>query len=381
MKYFFLFIIFVTSFSIVSYEEAFDAVSVRVEKLNNDFFKEEVFPQYGDGSGMIKGEGIGWTGGFWCGMNWYHYLRNPEDANLERARIWTDWLLQEAQEFDTHDLGFLYHHSAVLAYELTGDKEYKLAALDAADRLLERMHPEAGVITLAPRWNDQTSADTTANLPLLAWAYDISGDKQYKEGIQKHLSNALPYLIREDDSTYHAFSFDLETGEVLWQGSIHNQGYSDESCWSRGHFWLAFGLLRIYQYGFEEYVDIARELVEYALEFYEPGKLLWYDFKDPDPQWKDSSAVVLMAYCLQYLSEIYNDQQYQQKADEMIQTVISTSLDIDKASPSAGVVGNCYYRQQQPEIEGFWGTYYFYEYLWEYGELEPLEVATWELYE
>lgn len=44
---------------------------------------------------------------------------------------------------------------------------------------------------------------------------------------------------RGDDSSYHTFTFDIQSGEPVG-GSTH-QGYSNGSTWTRGQAWGIYG--------------------------------------------------------------------------------------------------------------------------------------------
>lgn len=54
--------------------------------------------------------------------------------------------------------------------------------------------------------------DCLLNLPLLYWASEVTGDKKYACMAENHIKTAVNCILREDDSTYHTYFIDMETG-------------------------------------------------------------------------------------------------------------------------------------------------------------------------
>lgn len=136
-------------------------------------------------------------------------------------------------------MGFLYTLSCVAAYKLTGNETGKEAALMAADKLISRFQIKGEFIQawgeLGAKDNYRLIIDCLLNLPLLYWATEVSGDEKYAQIADKHTKTSLNNLIRGDNSTYHTFFFDPESG-VPVKGVTH-QGYKDGSAWARGQAW------------------------------------------------------------------------------------------------------------------------------------------------
>lgn len=82
--------------------------------------------------------------------------------------------------------------------------------------------------------------DCSMNLPLIYWAYEVTGNKQYYDISYNHITKASKYIVRTDGSTFHTFYMDVDTGEPKFGKT--SQGFSDKSCWSRGQ---ACGLLEL----------------------------------------------------------------------------------------------------------------------------------------
>ncbi len=61
---------------------------------------------------------------------------------------------------------------------------------------------------------------------------------------RRHTAQLREHILREDDSTFHTFYWDAETGEPL-RGATE-QGAFDESCWARGQAWGIYGFAMNY---------------------------------------------------------------------------------------------------------------------------------------
>ena len=152
--------------------------------------------------------------------------------------------VRDEVELDTHDLGFLYTLSCVAAWRLLGDEDARAAALLAADHLMRRFLEPAGIIQAwgdlsDPAQRGRTIIDSLMNMPLLTWAAEQTGDARYSDAVRRHTAQLREHIIRDDDSTFHTFYWDAETGEPL-RGATE-QGAYDDSCWSRGQAWGIYG--------------------------------------------------------------------------------------------------------------------------------------------
>ena len=72
-------------------------------------------------------------------------------------------------------------------------------------------------------------------MPLLFWASKVTGDKKYEEKAQAHIKTAMENIVRDDNSTYHTYFFDMETGKPT--KGVTCQGNRDGSAWARGQAW------------------------------------------------------------------------------------------------------------------------------------------------
>lgn len=213
-----------------------------------------------------------WTNSFWPGQLWLAWEMTGDDKYRTAAESYLPSFaerLEKRIETATHDLGFLYTLSCVSAWRLTGNETARRTALQAADILMERFNPVAKIIQAwgdlsDPEQQGRMIIDCNMNLPLLYWASEQTGDPRYAEAATAHAEQAAEYIVREDSSTFHTYYMDINTGEARF-GNTH-QGYSDNSCWSRGQAWGIYGFLLCYHYtGDKDLVDLSRSLAHYFI--------------------------------------------------------------------------------------------------------------------
>ncbi len=244
-----------------------------------------------------------WTTGFWTGELWLDYENSGDEAFKKAANIQIDSFLkriQQLEDVDHHDMGFLFSPSCVAGYKLTGNETSKKAALLAADHLIGRYHPIGEYIQA---WGSMDSPDNCRliidcllNLPLLYWASEITGDGKYKEIAEKHIHTTLKNVIREDYSTWHTFYFDLNTGEPSHGATC--QGYRDGSAWARGQAWGIYGIALSYGYTRKaEYLDLFRKVTDFFLQALPQDMVPYWDleFIEGTEQPRDSSSASIAA--------------------------------------------------------------------------------------
>jgi unsaturated chondroitin disaccharide hydrolase len=92
--------------------------------------------------------------------------------------------------------------------------------------------------------------DCLLNIPLLYWASEVTSDNKYHNIAYRHYNTTINNIFREDGSSYHTIIFDKETGKPV--KGVTRQGYSDESCWSRGQAWALYGVPLTNKYHYSE---------------------------------------------------------------------------------------------------------------------------------
>lgn len=258
-----------------------------------------------------------WTTGFWTGELWLDFEHSGDECFKKAALIQIDNFYQRIltkHNVDHHDMGFLYSLSCVAGYKLTGSETGKKAALLAADQLISRYHEKGGFIQAWGSMQDQNNyrliIDCLLNLPLLYWASDITGDEIYKDIAKKHITTTINNVIREDNSSWHTFYFDPETGEPS-HGATH-QGYRDGSAWARGQAWGIYGLALSYRYTRnEEYKEIFQNITNFFLGRLPKDMIPYWDleFTDGSEEPRDSSAAAIAACGMLEMSKYLSEDQ------------------------------------------------------------------------
>ena len=148
---------------------------------------------------------IEWTDGFWTGLLWLAYEVTGDEKYRDRALENVQSFKHRVEnriELDHHDLGFLYVPSCVAAYRLTGSEDARIAALLAADKLMERWQPKGKFLQA---WGPMDSPehyrfiiDCMLNLPILYFASEETGDTHYRDVSRMHFDTTVNNIIRED---------------------------------------------------------------------------------------------------------------------------------------------------------------------------------------
>lgn len=133
-------------------------------------------------------------------------------------------------------------------------KAYEAILLHSAESAMKRYDPRVGVIK---SWNEKASwdgktvwkypviIDNMMNLELLFFASMKTGDPKYRNAAISHATKTMKNHFRDDYTTYHVVDYDTATGEVLHQQT--NQGYADNSTWSRGQGWAIYGFTLMFR--------------------------------------------------------------------------------------------------------------------------------------
>lgn len=198
-----------------------------------------------------------------------------------------------------HDVGFAFSPSCVAAYKVLGDEEARQIALEAADHFYNFSYSQKGgfILRLASHQDElvhcRTMMDTLMNVPLLFWAGQETGRNEYIEAAKSQLKITNDYLIRGDASSFHHYQFEVGTHKPLY--GVTWQGYSDDSCWARGHGWGVCGIPLAYAYTKEPYLaDLHRDITYYMLNHLPEDMIPYWDFVFTEgDQPRDSSAGVI----------------------------------------------------------------------------------------
>lgn len=258
----------------------------------------------------------GWTTSFRTGMLWLAWELSGDDAFREAAQVDVadfERRVRAEEDLDTHDLGFLYTLSTVAAWRLVGDDAARATSLLAADHLMRRFLEPAGIIQAwgdltDPAQRGRTIIDSLMNMPLLTWAYEQTGEERFADAVVRHTAQLREHILRDDDSTFHTFYWDAETGEPLRGGT--EQGAADESCWARGQAWGIYGFAMNYAVtGDERVLEASRRCADYFLRHLPADEVPFWDlvYTDGSDAPRDSSAAAIAVCGLLELAKVETD--------------------------------------------------------------------------
>lgn len=325
--------------------------------------------------GIPEGGNRGWTTSFWPGMQWLAWELTGEDEFRDAAVAHAaDFArrVTDGQDLDTHDLGFLYTLSSVTAWQLLGNAAARDAALGAADHLMGRFLPAAGIIQAwgdlsDPAQRGRTIVDSLMNLPLLTWAGRQTGDARYAQAVRRHADQMRTHMLRSDNSTFHTYYWDPATGQPRFGAT--EQGAHDGSCWARGQAWGIYGFaLNYHATGDSRLIEASRRCADYFLAHL-PGDLVpcWdlsYDGDSDAP--RDSSAAAIAACGLFELAGLDDGAgRYRQAAGDILDALIAGYTPAPDGSSDALLLRGVYDLPKGIGVnEGtLWGDYFYLEAL------------------
>ena len=306
-----------------------------------------------------------WSGGFWIGLLWHAYKISGDEKYKESAYEWLKRLGSRRNDKNMlFDLGFMFYPSFVLGYEITNDNHLKRVALEAADTLSTFFNESSGFvyheITINGKKAGRTIIDVMMELPLLWWAYEETGEEKYYNIAYTHTKRTIKEFIRADYSTIHVIDFDLETGEIIRKITV--QGYSDDSCWSRGQAWAIYGFALAYKYTEDElFLKTAENLARYFIKNLPEDFVPYWDFDDPNKEVKDSSAAAIASSGLLDLSELSGKKEFRDGAINILSSLCNNYL---SGEDEDGILAHgCFHKPEGMGVDEslIWGDYYFVE--------------------
>ena len=344
------------------------------------------FPYVTDASGawrtMLASESAGyrpdgwthgnWFCGFWVGLLVAAHLWTRKPLYLALAEERMRLVAERANDPNTHDIGFIFLSSALPLWQVTGDQRHQDVALKAADQLRRRLvMTERGAYISSwgpmtdPRGRCSSAIDTMANIPLLYWAAQASGDAGYALAGVAHAEMTRAF-IRPDHSTFHAVEYDPVSGAR--KRGYTFQGSSDSSFWSRGQCWAIRGYVATaLATGIPSYVTLAETLAERFLERLGPMPVPPYDFDDASPTRPlDSSAGAILVSSLLDIAALQSDParaaHWQKRALTLLDNLIRECL--AREDTHRGMLKHgCYSWPHRDGVDSavMFGDYYFIE--------------------
>jgi uncharacterized protein YyaL (SSP411 family) len=165
------------------------------------------------------------------------------------------------------------------------------------------------------------------DLELMYYVADLTKDPRLAKIATRHAHKTLKSHIRADNSTCHVVNFEQTDGSVKQR--MTNQGYSDESCWSRGQAWGITGFAQCYKWTAEpKFLEASKALADYFLARLPADDVPFWDFDAPQPAPRDTSAAMVAAYgmLLLFETEREDNKKYYDAAMRIVSGVVRISL-------------------------------------------------------
>lgn len=323
-----------------------------------------------------------WTNGFWPGILWLAYRQTNKKEYAGWAVSIENKLDGALKEFYNlhHDVGFMWHISAVANYKITGNEIAAKRGTMAASILASRFNPAGSFIRA---WNGEERTgwaiiDCMMNLGILYWASDYMKDPRFSNIAQAHAETVMKHFIYEDGSSKHICKFDPITGKYI--ENYGGQGYSVDSAWSRGAAWALYGFAISAKYtGRQDFLNTGKKVANFFISHLPEDYVPFADFKAPKDMNinKDSSAAATAASGLLLLSKLVPEDQkdfYRLSAEKIVSSLYYnyTDWDGDEAFIQKGCSAFHSKGKENLETSLIFGDYYFLEALLQLNGAEEL---------
>lgn len=253
------------------------------------------------------------------------------------ARWWAEGIVGQAPRTDTHDLGFTIQPAFQREYERSKSDKALDCLKTAAHALASRFSSSAGVIR---SWDTAINKrytftdldsdfiviiDNMCNLSMLYYVASITGDLLLSTVATTHAENTLKHHFRHPEwSTYHVVNYERLTGEP--KAKFTNQGYEDETTWSRGQAWAVLGFAETYAWTKQEkFLEAAKGAADYFLSQLADDGVPQWDFGAPDGHIKDTSAAMITALGLLTIYESTKEEKYLELCLKLVLAVVQRS--------------------------------------------------------
>ncbi len=311
-----------------------------------------------------------WTNGFWGGLLWqlYHATNRPEyRRSAEKVEERLDRSLEEYENL-YHDVGFMWMHTAVADYRLTGNRKSYVRGQHAANLLAGRFNVLGNYIRA---WNDDKAGwmiiDCLMNLSLLYWATEQTGDPRFAAVAKRHADTAMEKVLRPDGSCNHIAVLNPESGEV--EDLPGGQGFGKGSSWARGQAWAVYGFAISHAHTKEQkYLDAAKRAAHYFIAGAAVHDFLpLCDFRAPEePLYYDSTAGACAVCGLLEIAIHVPELEkplYEQAALRMLRAMEAKFCNWNEEEDGILGMGKVAYHEQGDRQQGsiIYGDYFFAE--------------------
>lgn len=324
-----------------------DALDQCIETTRHNLRALEEFPEsfkHGHWRPIEKERPAGhWVDGFWTGLLWLAWAHSGDALLRQGAERWNGRLAHLKASRGSHDLGFIFYLSHVIAGRLTGDAAWYDQAIEAACTLVKRYNPRGEYLQAwdddgIRKWVGRTNIDLMMNLALLYWASEKTGDASLAHIATQHARTSRLALVRGDGSTAHVADFNPATGLLIRQEQY--QGYSHDSCWSRGQAWALYGFSTCFRYtGIPGFLTTAQALADYTQRRLPADLVPFWDYDSPHipDTYRDSSAAAVTVCGLVELAAVdsENAARWLKLAERMLHSLCDSYLIRDASGPSS----------------------------------------------
>ena len=342
------------------------------------------YPLYTD-RGLWKHDKPAWT--HWCdgflpGMMWlFLESRMADDPTFWRATAeqYSRALESRKEDRDVHDLGFIFFHGTYRrwfnATVAEGRPQPELNdVVIRAGQVLAMRFKERGHYLRSFLSDDSLFIDIMMNVPIIFYAAKATDDKRLYDIALRHCLTTRRTIVRGDGSTSHEGIFDTTTGEFLRQTT--QQGYRNDSAWSRGLAWSLYGFTTCYELtGDVRFLETAEANAAYFLEESAENLIPPWDYDAPasgpmSRKQPDSSAAAIAASGLFDLARVTPDRTgaaaYHAMANKIIGTLCqSPYLAQDDPNWEGILKRGVYHIHKQLGVDEsvMWGEFFFVEAL------------------
>jgi len=312
-----------------------------------------------------------WVSGFFSGCLWYMYEDNENETFLEAAIDWTGDLESQKYNIGDHDVGFRMFCSYGNGLRLIADADYIDILIQSANSLATRYNPEVGCIRSWSwgSWNYPVIIDNMMNLELLFWASKNGGGQELYDIAVAHADKTRAFHIREDGSTYHVVDFNNDGS--LRKFDTH-QGYSTESCWSRGQAWGLYGYTVAFrETGEVRFGETAELLADYYIQNATEDHVPYSDYDSaliPNES-KDASAAAIACSALLELSQLTGESKYLDEAEAIIYALTQPDY-LSEGSGTESILNRACRAAGEDEESWIYTDYYFLEALVRYKQIQ-----------
>jgi hypothetical protein len=321
-----------------------------------------------------------WTSGFFPGAMWQLQRRTAEKFWRIQATAWTGGVASQTRATD--DLAFRFMPTYLNLYRAMQRKSDRLIIQAAAASKVATFDPIVGMFRSVhgdasksgnPLANFPVLIDHTMDLELVYWAAKASGNLQWIDMGNSHLSKVIQNLIRPDGGTYQFGYFNETTGAFV-HGQTR-QGYADSTTWSRGQAWLLYSLANAYvETGRADFLAAAKRVANYWLAHVGGDTVPNWDFDAPASAgaFKDSSAAAIAASAFVKLSAAISGTpdgiRYRAAAEATLSSLASPAY-LNSTGAGRGILlhGAKWVTHGSTDNSLIYGDYYFLEAINRYG--------------